>query len=298
MSEAKDPGVGSKYGNVSRIINEDGSYNIKRLGGMHSFRDMYKYLTEIRWGTFFLWTISTYLLINILFAAFYMAGGIEDISGINQKSNYFLNAFFFSVQTFTTVGYGFLAPVGPTAGIISTIEAFIGLMYFALITGLLYGRFSKPSSKISFAKNIILTDFEDGKAIMFKMVNMRNSVLLKASVNCTLLMNDASQNRSFHRIPLELDYIQFFPLTWTVVHKITEDSPFYQLNADEIKAREAELLVMVEAFDETFAQNVIEKCSFAGSQWIEGMKFKRNFSPNEKGEIELRLNEIDEVEAI
>jgi inward rectifier potassium channel len=298
MTEARDPGVGSKHGNVSRIINEDGSYNIKRLGGMHTFRDLYKYLTEIRWRTFFLWTISTYLLINVLFATFYMIGGIEDISGINHKSNHFLNAFFFSVQTFTTVGYGFLAPVGPIAGIISTIEAFIGLMYFALITGLLYGRFSKPSSKISFARNVLLTDYEDGKAIMFKMVNMRNSVLLKASVNCTLLMNDPNQKRSFHRIPLELDYIQFFPLTWTVVHKITEDSPFYGLTIDQIRTWKAELLVMVEAFDETFAQNVIEKCSFAGDQWIDGVKFKRNFFPNENGEIELRLNEIHEVEPI
>ena len=299
MSKTKDPGLGSDYReSVSRMINEDGSYNIKRSGGMHTFRDLYKYLIELRWSVFFLWTTLTYLLINVIFAGIYMIGGVEDISGINPDSNQFLNAFFFSVQTFTTVGYGFLAPVGEVAGIISTFEAFLGLLYFALITGLLYGRFSKPSSKIAFARNAILTDFEDGTAIMLKMVNQRNSVLLKASAKCTLAIDTEDKTRSYHTIDLQMDYIQFFPLTWTLVHKIGADSPFNNLDITQIRERNAELIVMVEALDETFSQNVIEKRSFAGDQWISGVKFKRNFSVNNEGEIELRIDELNEVESI
>lgn len=303
MSKTKDPGLGSDYRkDVKRIINEDGSYNIKRSGGMHSFRDLYKYLIELSWTSFFLLTILTYFLVNIVFAGFYMIGGVEDISGINPNSNHFLNSFFFSVQTFTTVGYGYLAPVGAIAGIISTIEAFIGLLYFALITGLLYGRFSKPSSKIAFARNAIITDFEGGKALMFKMVNQRNSVLLKASVNCILSIDTIDQSKplskEYHQIPLQTDAIQFFPLTWTLVHKIDDSSPLLNLTITEIRSRNAELLVMVEAFDETFAQNVLEKRSFADDQWIDGVKFKRNFSVNEKGEIHLNIREIDLVEPI
>ncbi len=303
MSKTKDPGLGSGYRtSVSRMINEDGTYNIQRSGGMRTFRDLYKYLIELRWSVFFLWTTLTYLLINVLFAGIYMIGGVEDISGINPDSNQFLNAFFFSVQTFTTVGYGFLAPVGEVAGIISTFEAFLGLLYFALITGLLYGRFSKPSSKIAFARNVILTDFEDGKAIMFKIVNQRNSVLLKASVKCTLAIDSNDQvkllNRDYYTIELQTDYIQFFPLTWTLVHKIDENSPFHNLDITQIRERNSELIVMVEALDETFSQNVIEKRSFAGDQWIKDVKFKRNFSVNSKGKIELRINELNEVEPI
>lgn len=299
MSKSKDPGLGSNYrASVSRMINEDGTYNIQRSGGMHTFRDLYKYLIEVRWGTFFLLTISTYLLINVIFAGIYMIGGVEDISGINPNSNKFLNAFFFSVQTFTTVGYGFLAPVGAIAGIISTFEAFLGLLYFALITGLLYGRFSKPSSKIAFARNAILTEYEGGKAVMFKMVNQRNSVLLKASVKCIISMDALDGQRTYHHIPLELDFIQFFPLTWTIVHKVDENSPLYELNVEQIKERNTELIVMVEAFDETFSQNIIEKRSFAGDQWIGGVKFKRNFSVNEEGKIDLRIDELNDVEAI
>ena len=303
MSKTKDPGLGSGYSaSVSRMINEDGTYNIQRSGGMHRFRDFYKYLIELRWSVFFLWTITTYLLTNVLFAGIYMIGGVEDISGINPDSNQFLNAFFFSVQTFTTVGYGFLAPVGAIAGIISTFEAFLGLLYFALITGLLYGRFSKPSSKIAFARNAILTDFEGGKAIMFKIVNQRNSVLLKASAKCTLAIDSSDPtkalNREYHSIELQVDYIQFFPLTWTLVHKIDEKSPFHNLDIVKIRDRNTELIVMVEALDETFSQNVIEKRSFAGDQWISGVKFKRNFSVNSSGKIELRIDELNDVEPI
>lgn len=303
MSKAKDPGLGSDFkAPVDRMMNEDGSFNIDRSGGMHSFRDLYKFLIEISWFQFFALTTLTYVVINLLFAGIYMIGGVEDISGINPESNHFLNAFFFSVQTFTTVGYGFLAPVGAFAGIISTIEAFLGLLYFALITGLLYGRFSKPSSKIAFARNAIISDFDGGKAVMFKIVNQRNSVLLKARANCILSLDsdnpDHPLRKEYHQIELQLDYIQFFPLTWTLVHKIDESSPFFGLTLETIRSRHTEMIVMIEAFDETFSQNILEKRSFAGDQWMEGVKFKRNFSPNAKGKIELRINEIDELEPL
>ncbi len=303
MSKTKDPGLGSDYRkNIKRIINEDGSYNIHRSGGVHSFRDLYKYLIELSWTVFFGWTIVTYLFINVLFAGLYMIGGVEDISGINPESNHFLNTFFFSVQTFTTVGYGFLAPVGAIAGIISTFEAFLGLLYFALITGLLYGRFSRPSSKIAFARNAIITDFDGGKALMFKIVNQRNSVLLKATANCILAIDSADRtqalSKEYHQIELQVDSIHFFPLTWTLVHKIDDSSALNGLSIAQIRDRHAELIVMIEAFDETFAQNVIEKRSFAGDQWIDGVKFKRSFSVNAKGEIELEIDKINELEQI
>ena len=95
-----------------------------------------------------------------------------------------------------------------------------------------------------------------------------------------------------------MDYIQFFPLTWTIVHKVDENSPLYELSVEQIKERNTELIVMVEAFDETFSQNIIEKRSFAGDQWIGGVKFKRNFSVNEEGKIDLRIDELNDVEAI
>ncbi|MFT5778482.1 MAG: inward rectifier potassium channel [Crocinitomicaceae bacterium] len=296
----KDPGLGSKFGGqVERLMNEDGTYNIKHKGGLRSVRDVYKFLIDLSWTKFFLFSIIVYLISNVLFACFYMVGGIEDISGINRDSNSFLNAFFFSVQTFTTVGYGHLSPVGAIAGIISTFEAFFGLMYFALLTGLLYGRFSKPSSKIAFAHNALLTDLDGQPAIMFKLVNQRKSVLLNAKIKSILSMNKVAQDggimKEYHRLKLDVDSIHFFPMTWTLVHRITDDSPFKGMTIPDLKKRCAEMIVLFEAFDETFSQNIIEKRSFAGDQWLGGVKFERNFTINDMGHVELNINEINNV---
>lgn len=303
MNETKDPGLGSKYKHsVKRLINEDGSYNIVRKGSVGGFRDFYKFLIDLSWSQFFLVSTIAYLIFNLLFACLYLAVGVDQINGLDGSQSDFLNAFFVSVQTFTTVGYGFLAPVGAGAGIISTFEAFFGLMYFALITGLLYGRFSRPKSKIAFAKNAIITPFQDGQALMFKMVNQRKSVLTETSVNCIFTIDIGSgenaHNKEYHRVELELDQVNFFPLTWTLVHKISEDSPLAGLSIDELKRRHAELIVLVNAFDETFSQNIVEKQSFAGDQWLDGVKFDRNFHTNSKGQIVLDVKGIDNVSKV
>ena len=303
MNKSQDPGLGSKYSSsVTRMINEDGTYNITRKGGIHVFRDSYKALLDVSWISFFGISLAAYILINIGFAFIYYWVGLDQISGIDSTESPALNAFFVSVQTFTTVGYGVLTPTGAAAGIVSTIQAFVGLMFFALITGVLYGRFSKPSSKIRFAKNAIITDYNDGKAIMFKMVNERKNVLLKANVNCILAINSGESqhmfNKEYHTLKLELNKIDFFPLTWTVVHAINEDSPVYGLTLDQMKARNAELIVLVEAFDETFAQNIIEKHSFAEDQWKENVRFAKTFEPNSKGNIELYINKVDDLEPL
>ena len=183
MTKTKDPGLGSSYKNkVKRIINEDGSYNIKRHGGLQGIKDIYKSLIDLNWTQFILLALTGYILTNVLFACIYLAVGIDQISGSEGNYPPFFTGFFFSVQTLTSVGYGHLSPTGFSASLVAAFESFVGLMGIALITGLLYGRFSKPSSKILFSKNIILTSLKEDKAIMFKMVNQRNSTLLNASV--------------------------------------------------------------------------------------------------------------------
>ncbi len=300
MVRSRDPGLGSKFSaKVKRLINEDGSYNIVRKGGMNAYSDFYKFLIDISWFQFFLLSTAAYIGVNLIFALVYVAIGVEQMNGHHPADSEFLDAFYFSVQTFTTVGYGHLSPSGPGIGIISTLEAFIGLMFFALITGVLYGRFSKPSSKIRFAKNAILTRHNGNKALMFKMVNQRSSVLLNASVKCILALDRGtgshSYNKEYHPIALETDRVNFFPLTWTLVHLIDDQSPLHNLRSTDLIKRNAELIVLVEAFDETFSQNIIEKASFAEDQWMENVKFASNFGANEHGEIELHVDKIDEV---
>lgn len=300
MRQVKDPGLGKSYQRkVSRFINPDGSFNIVRIGGMHGVRDLYKFFIDIHWSLFFLSLAGLYLFMNTVFASIYLWIGIEYISGVNPEYSNFTNALLFSFQTFTTVGYGGLHPAGFLTGMIASFEAFTGLLSFAVATGLLYGRFSKPASFIRFSNNVIITPFEEGNAMMFKMVNLRNTTLLNTKVKVTLIIDESKDqtayNKNYFNIDLEVDFVNFFPLTWTLVHKINEDSPLFNLSIQELKQRNAEIVLLIESFDETHSQTVLTKHSYAEDQWLDGVKFARNFEPNAEGKIELNINKIDEL---
>src|SRR3989338_7652055 len=208
MAKTKDPGLGSSFDSkLKRLVNEDGSYNIRRIGGLTGIRDFYKFLIDLNWWKFLLLSFGIYLFINALFAVVYLLVGIDQLAGIDPQHSDFLNAFFFSVQTLTTIGYGHIAPSGLAANLVAVVESFIGLLSIALITGLLYGRFSKPSSKIAFTKYIMLTPHKNGQAVMFKMVNQRNSTLLNASVKLMLIMDQGVEKnqtaKEYYRLNLQ-----------------------------------------------------------------------------------------------
>ena len=303
MKTTKDPGLGSKFQKpIHRMMNTDGTYNIIRKGGLNGIQDFYKFLLEIKWYWFLIFITSFYFIMNLIFSSLYLLIGIEQLKGATNEQSDFFNAFFFSAQTFTTVGYGSISPNGRAADILAMIEAFIGLLSFALATGLLYGRFSKPSLKIEFSKNIIITPFENGNAIMFKIVNLRNNVLLNTKVT-TLFTIDKGYgseefNKEYFTLNLESDKVNFFPLTWTLVHKIDESSPVFNVSLSELIKRNAEVIVMVETFDETFGQMIIQKHSYAQHQWLEGVKFDRNFRTNGDGKLTLHIKELNNISAI
>lgn len=300
MSQDRDPGLGSKFTHpVRRLMNPDGSYNIKRIGGIRGIRDFYKYLLEISWWQFLLILFAFYIGVNSLFALGYLWIGLDGLSGINPSIPSFWSAFFFSSQTFTTLGYGALHPNDLGISILSSFESFIGLLSIALATGLLYGRFSKPSTRIAFSKNAILTNFKGGKALMFKLVNKRHNVLLKTKVSCIFILDKNELNHSFekeyHPMKLETDFVLFFPLTWTIVHVIDEESPLFGLSLEELKRKNAEMVIFLETFDETFGHEIIQKHSYSGEQWLENVKFDLNFRANKNGQVELFVDELDKL---
>ncbi len=302
--ESQDPGLGTAYQkSVKRILNEDGSYNIKRIGTIRMLKDFYKYLVDLNAWKFGFFLVGSFLVANLFFAGIYCLIGTEHLHGINPNQNEFVAAYYFSAQTFTTVGYGAIAPVGNLTSFVAAMEAFVGLIAFAIATGLIYGRFSRPSTKIAFSHNVIITPHKDQMALMFKIVNQRNSVLLntKVHVNLSLVDEDSESailKRQYYTIPLEVDFVRYFPLTWTLVHVINEDSPLYNLTLTEIKGKLAELLIIIEAFDETYSQTVIRKYSYAEHQWATGVKFKKNFSADDTGTIILNINEISDLEVL
>ncbi len=301
MAKNTDPGLGTNYSTeIKRFVNPDGSYNIRRKGALSGVRDFYKFLIESSWKAFILYALLYYVVINCIFAVLFVSVGLEGLSISTTDIPDFFDAFFLSVQTFTSVGYGSVSPLSLSANVVAAVESFVGLMSIALITGLLYGRFSRPKAKIAFSNNILITDFKDHQAMMFKIVNKRDSTLLNTEVKVILFIDkggeDANQfNKDFFRLELELEHIHFFPLSWTLVHAIKDDSPFKGLTVADLKKRNAEVLVLVEAFDETHGQSVKEKKGYGGDQWLEGYKFDRNFRGGHDGVLELYIDELDNV---
>ena len=304
FKQAQDPGLGEKYfKHTKRIINKDGSFNIKRTGGGLSSINAFHYLINISWTKFLLIVFAGFVCVNLFFAILYQLAGIQNLSNAASKDEMesFLNTFFFSVQTFATVGYGGIHPTGIFSNIIASLESMTGILSFALATGLLYGRFSKPSAKIIFSDKAIITSFKEGKALMFRVANSRENILMEMEANAMLTYLDKSDNRftrKYYPLKLEIKFIYFFPLPWTIVHPIDEDSPLYGKTAKDLEELEAELLIMVKGFDDSFSQHVITRSSYKHDEIDWDVKFVRAYSTDETGETIVDLEKVSETERI
>ncbi len=298
-----DPvGLGEKYSKITRrVINKDGTFNVEKKGISFSFRDAYQYLINITWPKFFVLILLLYFLTNLIFATLYFINGSDYLVEIRNGSNAdtFFNAFFFSVQTLTTVGYGKIAPVGLYSNIIASIEAMTGLMSFALITGLLYGRFSRPSTRILYSEKAIISPYKDINALMFKVANQRRNNLMELEARMLLvLINKADNNfnRQYFNLKLERTSVYFFPLTWTIVHPIDDDSPFKGMKIENLKAMSAEILILIKGFDDTFSQTVHSRYSYTMDEIVWGAKFTPSFHIENNGEIIFDLNNVHNYE--
>jgi len=304
FKQAQDPGLGEKYfRHTKRIINKDGSFNIKRTGGGLASINAFHYLINVSWTRFLLIVFAGFITINVFFAAFYQLAGIENLSNAASSDGLqsFLNTFFFSVQTFATVGYGGMHPIGILSNIISSFESMTGILSFALATGLLYGRFSKPSAKIIFSDKAIITPFQGGNALMFRVANSRDNILMEMEANAMMTFLDKSDNRftrKYFPLKLQIKFIYFFPLPWTIVHPIDEDSPLYGKTAKDLEEVEAELLIMVKGFDDSFSQHVIARSSYKYNEIDWDVKFVRAYSTDETGETMVALEKISETEKV
>jgi len=259
-----------------RLLNKDGSFNVMRQGidRLESL-NLYQSLVRIGWWKFLAIVLLVYLGINFIFAGLYLACGSDSISGDSEFSP-FLKAFFFSVQTFATIGYGQLTPKGLAANFLVAFEALAGLMTFALATGLLYARFSRPGMKLIFSQIALIAPYRGSTSLQFRLTNPRKSQVVELKIKVILALFEgegAARKRNFHVLNLERDKISFLPLSWTVVHPIDSTSPISDFDRDKLIAADAELLILLSAFDETFSQTVHTRTSYKASEVVWGAKF-------------------------
>ena len=294
-----DPGTGAKFRQrTKRIINKDGSFNVKRVGARFRFNDAYLVFVRMKWWQFFATIFAGYLLVNIGFALLYMAAGLEGLSmKYDSQSEAFLKAFYFSTQTFTTVGYGAIAPKAHGPSIIASFEAMIGFLSFALATGLLFGRFSKPNARIRFSKHLLMHGVNGTRSLLFRVINDRPNHLMKLRATVMLVMSreeeSGSVRRTYNKLNLQIDMIEFFPLSWTIVHPINDQSPLFGMSDEEILQSNGELLIHMEGFDEMFSQDVHQRFSYLLKETKTGVQFARPFETEANGDIVLNVDQID-----
>lgn len=305
-STTENTGFGTNaaaYG--GRFLNRDGSPNILKKGiGLLESLSWYHVLLKIPRIKFALILFIIYLLINIFFSACYLLIGINQLSGI-PSGNWFtqiLHTFFFSCQTFTTVGYGNIHPIGITANIIASIEAFTGWLCFALAAGLMYGRFSQPKAYLKFTNHAVIAPYKDGKALMFRVAPYKNTILSDAKAQLTLALMIEENGRHFNKffpLQLELNQILTLTLSWTLVHPITENSPLYNLTKEELQKTKLEIMVFLSAFDEHFSNTVLSRTSYTNHEIIHGAQFIPMFYKSETNAHTIldfeRLNTYEEV---
>jgi len=306
--EFKDLGFGTEVarGTRRRLLNRDGSFNVA-LEGLNpiSSLGLYQWLLRISWPQFLLFICLFYVGVNTVFAGAYLLCGVDALQTSTGQfaSQPFYRAFFFSVDTFATIGYGNIYPVGVAANTLVSIEALLNIVSVALVTGVMFARFSRPSARIIYSRNAVVAPYRGGTALEFRIANARSSQLIDVQVQAILTKIEPTPNgstaRRFYELPLERQRVVFFPLSWTVVHPIDPSSPMWGLTHQDLVKADAELLVLLIATDETISQPVHSRSSYEADEIVWGAKFANMFMRSaSEGIIGMNLDRIHDIELI
>lgn len=293
-----DPGLTQQYtGVLRRSINKDGTFNVYRRGGSWRHVHPYLHLLNMSWPKFFTLVMVAYLTVNVLFALVFFALGPGHLKGADAptETGRFLNDFFFSTHTLTTVGYGNITPATVAANVVTSLEAIAGLMAIALGTGLLFGRFSRPSVKIAFSERALIAPYQDRSSLQVRVVNLRPNLLMELHANLMLMTVEGTgedRKRHYAELKLERNAIYFLPLTWTVVHPIDESSPLLNKSAQDLERQQAEFVVLLKGFDDTFSQTVHARYSYRYDEIAWQAKFEPAFEIDPDGNMVLDLDRV------
>jgi inward rectifier potassium channel len=297
-------GTNSSYSG-GRFYNKDGTPNLQ-VDGVSFLQklSLYKTILKMSGSKFLAIILLFYFAINLFFTGIYLSlgpgnlGGTEDPGALNE----FWEAFFFSVQTISTVGYGHIYPRGLATNLFAGIESLTGLLAFAFATAIIYGRFAQPRAFIRFSQNALIAPFQKGTAIMFRLAPYKHNHLTDAEVKVTLAMKlpeEGGVTNKFYSLSLEISKVNSLIQNWTIVHPINEQSPFHNLTLEDLINANAELLIVLKAFDDSFSNTVIARASYTANEFVMGAKFKLMYHRSENKQTTiLDMSKLDEFEKV
>lgn len=302
-----DTGFGTQPGQVGgRFVNKDGSFNVRKTGlPWWEKISIYSWLLDLSPIQFLGVILTFYFAENIFFTSLYLLVGSHELQGLVAPTHWgkIKEVFFFSTQTFTTVGYGRINPEGDWANVISSAESLAGLLTFALITGLLYGRFTRPKAYLSFSENALISPYKDGIALMFRMVPYKqNHYLTDAKIIVNTALQEMENNKlvyKFYTLNLERTKVDTLPMNWTVVHPIDEESPLQHLTQEDMKNADLELFVQISGFDHVFSSTVMQRTSYTYKEMVWGAKFEPMYTESSDDNTTIvRLNKLNDFNTV
>lgn len=264
------------------------------------YKDIYHFLLKRSWLGFFFAVTLGFLAANAAFAWLYtrQPGGIA-----NTRPGSFEDAFFFSVQTMATIGYGAMSPVTRFAHIVVTVEAVVGILSVALVTGITFSKFSRPTARIVFSDKMVVAPRNGVPHLMFRLANWRHNQVLEAHLRLTLLVTERTLEgetlRRPHELPLVRDSNPLFSLTWVAMHKIDEQSPFFGPDAlARLRAEGAQIFASLYGIDETVRQNIHARYAYALDDVVWNARFKDLLTDLPGGARRLNYGLFHEIDLI
>jgi inward rectifier potassium channel len=277
-----DTGFGSKDNYGGRFINRDGTFNITREGqGFWDRFSLFHSMLNLPGWKFTAVLFLFFIGVNLFFTLIYIGLGTDQFTGLISANRWqdLRELYYFSTQTFTTVGYGRVNPVGDVAGFISGIEAMLGFITFAVITGLIYGRFAKPRSFLVFSEHAVIAPYRGGKAFMFRFASYKdNHVLTDVEIRVNAALKAQEKEEAVYRfydLKLERSKVDSLSMNWTVVHPIDDQSPLKGFTEGDMVASDLEIYVLVRGFDDVYSNFVLRRTSYTYDE----IKIDRKFVP-------------------
>lgn len=303
--ESRDLGFGAVVARESRqrLLNHDGSFNVTRTGlSFWASLSPYHALLTMPWGQFMAIVVAGYFATNAVFAVAYLLCGpgallVPDGLGVEHS---FWQAFFFSVATMATIGYGNITPAGIGANILVSLEALFGLLGFALVTGILFARFSRPTARILFSKRAVIAPYRGITALQFRVTNARRNQIIELEAKVLLAVFEGEGEkkiRRFYPLKLEREKVIFFPLSWTIVHPIDETSPLFGMTERELRDARGEILTLLTGIDDSSTQTVHARSSYLAEEIVWNARFGEIFNrPASDGLLSIDLHKLDDIE--